>query len=546
MRRAKYSARPAGPTLALRESTRSHASVSLQNPHGEHTLGNQAMLRRLSRSEPMVRRDPPADAKKSPPAAPASAPPGPAPSPTPDAAKTDEVKLSIPWDEILKGNTTLMQVLMPGLQPPAADAAGASPATTPAAPKGPTAGAGASPPPSAPAAAPAGPAPAAPSRLSLKDFGNLSLGLRLGFPDMNKDADPNAPPSALQQSIQTGEIINYSMTGKLPTAYQLDKGKLVGACWGLFSKYIAPDVAAKIAKGMSGKTAGGSMSYELDGVLLPDFSGAGVSFTLKFGGGKAPRPAAPAASGPVQPKLKVGSTTDPLEAEADRAADQVMRMPGSAAAGTMQRKCAACEEEDKKVNTKNNGQAQAEGEAPAIVGQALSSSGQPLDSATRAFFEPRFGMDFSAVRVHSDSVAQQSAAAVNALAYATGPNIVLGSGASPGVNHLIAHELAHVAQQGGAEPRIESGATAGHRVQRQPGTYPELNMPAFPCDRGAGVELCNTTKDSLNAPNAGDCLAASKEIIDNCKGDREECLPQAKCALCACLGHKYCKCTGIV
>jgi hypothetical protein len=155
-------------------------------------------------------------------------------------------------------------------------------------------------------------------------------------------------------------------------------------------------------------------------------------------------------------------------------------------------------------------------------------------------------MDFSGVRVHSDKVAQQSAAAVNALAYATGSDIVLGTGATPGVNRLIAHELAHVAQQGGAEHRAESAAAASPRVQRQPGNYPELNMPAFPCDRGAGVELCNTTKDSATAPNLMDCMEASKKIIDDCKGDRNDCLAQSKCALCACLGNKYCKCTGIV
>jgi hypothetical protein len=41
-------------------------------------------------------------------------------------------------------------------------------------------------------------------------------------------------------------------------------------------------------------------------------------------------------------------------------------------------------------------------------------------------------------------------------------------------------------------------------------------------------------------------MQASKEIIDSCKGDRNECLAHSKCALCECLGNKYCKCTGIV
>ena len=48
----------------------------------------------------------------------------------------------------------------------------------------------------------AGAGSAAPSRLSLHDFGRLSLGLRLGFPELEKNQDPNAPPSALQESIK--------------------------------------------------------------------------------------------------------------------------------------------------------------------------------------------------------------------------------------------------------------------------------------------------------------------------------------------------------
>jgi hypothetical protein len=72
------------------------------------------------------------------------------------------------------------------------------------------------------------------------------------------------------------------ITGQLPSAYQLDKGKLAGAIWGIFSTYIAPDVARKIASGMSSKHTSKGISYELDAVLLTDFSGGGVSLTLKY------------------------------------------------------------------------------------------------------------------------------------------------------------------------------------------------------------------------------------------------------------------------
>src|SRR5437868_6517240 len=54
---------------------------------------------------------------------------------------------------------------------------------------------------------------------------------------------------------------------------------------------------------------------------------------------------------------------------------------------------------------------------PPIVHKVLKSSGQLLDARSRAFMEPRFGHDFSQVRVHTDTKAVESAQAVNALAY---------------------------------------------------------------------------------------------------------------------------------
>lgn len=132
----------------------------------------------------------------------------------------------------------------------------------------------------------AGAGSAAPSRLSLHDFGRLSLGLRLGFPELERN--PDAPPSALQESIKRGEILNFQLTGQLPSEYKLDPGKLVGAAWGIFSQRIAPDIAAKIAAGMSSKPKGGGVSIQLDTVLIIDSSatkkggGGGVSLTLTF------------------------------------------------------------------------------------------------------------------------------------------------------------------------------------------------------------------------------------------------------------------------
>jgi outer membrane protein OmpA-like peptidoglycan-associated protein len=89
--------------------------------------------------------------------------------------------------------------------------------------------------------------------------------------------------------------------------------------------------------------------------------------------------------------------------------------------------------------------------APPIVHEVLRSPGRPLDPATRAYMEPRFGHDFGQVRVHTDEQAALSASAVNAQAYTVGKNVVFAAGQysprRPTGMHLIAHELVHVMQQ---------------------------------------------------------------------------------------------------
>jgi hypothetical protein len=93
--------------------------------------------------------------------------------------------------------------------------------------------------------------------------------------------------------------------------------------------------------------------------------------------------------------------------------------------------------------------------APPIVDSVLNSPGRPLDPMTQEFMASGFGTDFSDVRIHSDPQAARSAAAVDALAYTVGRDIVFGSGqydpnAQAG-RHLLAHELAHVVQHRGAD-----------------------------------------------------------------------------------------------
>ena len=144
----------------------------------------------------------------------------------------------------------------------------------------------------------------------------------------------------------------------------------------------------------------------------------------------------------VQPKLSLGAVNDQYEREADRIAETVMKMtePG-----------VVLHQNTSPTINRQPANATNVGEVASSVHQVLASHGQPLDSGTRAYMEPRFGHDFSKVRIHADSKAAESAQSINALAYTVGEDIVFGkgqyaSGTSKGQS-LLAHELAHSVQQ---------------------------------------------------------------------------------------------------
>jgi hypothetical protein len=117
--------------------------------------------------------------------------------------------------------------------------------------------------------------------------------------------------------------------------------------------------------------------------------------------------------------------------------------------------CAECRKGHRPALQRVTASRHASAPVPAIVHDVLRSPGQPLDAGTRAFMEPRFGHDFSKVRVHADSGAAESARAVNARAYAVGPDVVFGAGGyqpeTTAGKSLLAHELTHVVQQTGAQ-----------------------------------------------------------------------------------------------
>jgi hypothetical protein len=118
---------------------------------------------------------------------------------------------------------------------------------------------------------------------------------------------------------------------------------------------------------------------------------------------------------------------------------------------------------------------------PANTAEGLNSgtgNGQALPGSVRAFFEPRFGLDLSRVRVHTDPQAEETAGALNARAFTAGSDIVFGKGQyapqTQGGLRLLAHELTHVAQQGG----LGSHSADGGNLITQ-GTAPQIQGSFF-------------------------------------------------------------------
>lgn len=141
-------------------------------------------------------------------------------------------------------------------------------------------------------------------------------------------------------------------------------------------------------------------------------------------------------------RLTVGASNDLLELEADRVADQVLAAtPTPITGGTLRH--------IQRVTRHATQESQAS--VPASVEAVLAGSGRPLEPLVQHEMGQRFGHDFSHVRVHTDTPAQQSARDVNAHAYTVGHDIVFGEGqlasSTTAGRRLLAHELTHVVQQ---------------------------------------------------------------------------------------------------
>ena len=172
-------------------------------------------------------------------------------------------------------------------------------------------------------------------------------------------------------------------------------------------------------------------------------------------------------SGSAQTKLAIGAPDDVYEQEADRVADQVMRMPEP----SVQQKDPSripLSSLPKMVDNANK---------PILsdINDASFSPGQPLDETTRDFFEHRFQCSLTDVRVHDDRTANTFARLIGARAFAVGNSLFFADNEfnplSQRGRHLIAHEIAHVHQQ---------TAAGNPRIQRQAAV---IKTPETPKDR---------------------------------------------------------------
>ena len=159
-------------------------------------------------------------------------------------------------------------------------------------------------------------------------------------------------------------------------------------------------------------------------------------------------------SAALQAKLKITASGDRYEQEADRVADRAMQTPESPSHSRA--------EVERKIPIQafDPGSSSSSTAVPPIVHEVLGDPGKPLDTATRVFMEDRLGHDLSPVRIHTGGSAAASALAVNARAYTVGRDVVFGAGEyAPGTasgRRLIAHEMAHVAQQKSSGPQSAS------------------------------------------------------------------------------------------
>jgi hypothetical protein len=136
--------------------------------------------------------------------------------------------------------------------------------------------------------------------------------------------------------------------------------------------------------------------------------------------------------------------------------------------------------------------------------------GSPLPDEVRTFMEPRFGADFSQVRVHTGSEAVQMNRELNAQAFTHGQDIYYGAGKAPARDNLTAHELTHVVQQAG-EVQTKSPATKSPATKSPATNTLQRQCPA--CDSEDSVQRKSVQRKQLASLPANRVAFARNGIV---------------------------------
>lgn len=289
----------------------------------------------------------------------------------------------------------------------------------------------------------------------------------------------------------------------------------------------------------------------------------------------------------LQPKLTVGAADDQYEQEADRVARQVTSMPDAVPAnsiqpapapeekpaeedkdkilqgkslaagitpfvqrqmesteesedketslqakfgqrenGLVQRQPVPDEEDAEPIQAKSAGSQDGSFEAGDDVESQLNSSkgsGSRLPDTVRTYMEPRFGMDFGHVRVHTGSAAIQMNRNIGAQAFTHGSDIFFGVGSSPANLELTAHELTHVVQQNGAVPLPVNRSPEAAAANTSPSMQRACPACGTGTSKGEDAEASPSPyPDSRSSPKmARQQIAKTREMVARLNNHRQ-------------------------
>lgn len=182
----------------------------------------------------------------------------------------------------------------------------------------------------------------------------------------------------------------------------------------------------------------------------------------------------------VQPRLQVGAVDTPAEREADRIAEEIVSPPpmGAGAAGEAPPRPLAPSHTIQRASTGEGLGVDADFERRLSTRHGL---GFPVPAPLRQEMGARLRADLGQVRLHTGTEAEQMNTRIGARAFTYGRDIYLGAGEySPNTasgQKLLAHELAHTVQQGGAAPHViqrlpQDALKEARRVLKSYGRHP--------------------------------------------------------------------------